>query len=100
MRIERIVLKHHGNIARHRLDLVDAAVINEEIALRDGFQAGNHPQQRGFATARGANQHNELAVANIQIDAVHGSEPIGIDLSCVVQRNRRHDITSPFPPDL
>ena len=43
----------------------------------DGLEAGDHPQQRGFAAAGGADQHAELAVADLEADALDGLEAAG-----------------------
>ena len=42
----------------------------------DLLEAGDHAQQRGLAAAGGADQHDELAVRDVEIDAVqHGTAP-------------------------
>ena len=42
-----------------------------DLAARDHLEAGDHPQQRGLAAARGADEHDELAVLDVDADAVH-----------------------------
>ena len=52
VRIERVVLEHHRDVALGGLQFVDDAVANPHLATGDGLQARHHAQQRGFAAAR------------------------------------------------
>jgi hypothetical protein len=70
MRVERIILKHHGDVAFLRWNPVDDAVADADFTGRDVLEAGNHAQQGGFAAARRADQHDEFAVTDGYIDAV------------------------------
>jgi hypothetical protein len=38
------------------------------------LETGQHPQQRGLAAARGAEQREELAVVDIQGEVIDGGE--------------------------
>ncbi|OIQ68661.1 hypothetical protein GALL_497430 [mine drainage metagenome] len=62
MRIERIVLEHHGNVALFGLNIVDDAVADGNRPGSDVFEPGQHPQQGRFAAAGGADQHDKGAV--------------------------------------
>ena len=77
MRIERVVLEHHGDVALGRLDLVDDAPADIDLAAGDGLEPRHHPQQRRLAAAGGADQHAELAVADLEVDALDGLKPPG-----------------------
>ena len=70
MRVERIVLEHHGDVALFRRQVVDDALADADLAAGDVFQAGDHPQQGRFAAAGGADQHDEFAVADGDVDAM------------------------------
>ena len=76
MRIERVILEHHGDVAIGRLELVDDAPADIDLAAGDGLKPGDHPQQRRLAAAGGADQHAELAVADVEVDALDGLEAI------------------------
>jgi len=43
-------------VAIGRLDLVDDAPADVDVAAGDGFEPRHHPQQRGLAAAGGADQ--------------------------------------------
>ena len=90
MRIERVILEHHGDVALGRLDLVDDAPADVDVAAGDGLEPRHHPQQRGLAAAGGADQHAELAVADLEVDPLDGLDAPGIGLVHVAQRDVSH----------
>jgi hypothetical protein len=69
MRIERVGLEDHGDAALDRRQIVDAHAIDDDVALSGRIEAGDHPQQRGLAAARRADEDNELAVLHVELDA-------------------------------
>ena len=78
VRIERVVLKHHGNVTLLGLEIIDHFVADHDLAAADGLQLRQHPQQRGLAAARGADEDDELAVGDVDLDAVdHMDRAIG-----------------------
>ena len=85
MRIERVILEHHGDVALGRLDLVDDAPADVDLAAGDGLEPRDHPQQRGLAAAGGADQHAELAVADLQADALDRLKAARIGLADVLR---------------
>src|SRR6185503_9853651 len=85
VRVERVVLEHHRDIAIGRLDLVDDATADVDLTAGDGLQACDHAQQRGLAAAGRPDQHAELAVADVEIDALDGFEAAGIGFPDVAE---------------
>ncbi len=79
VRVERIALEHHGDVAVLGLDVVDHLVADLQGAVRHGLEAGDHAQRRRLPAARRAQQHHELLV-----DDVEG------------QRIDRHDLVEPL----
>src|ERR1035437_5996613 len=67
MGIERVILKHHGDVAVFRRDAVDELVVDPDLSGAYFFQTRNHPECRAFAAARGTHQDAELAVRYIEI---------------------------------
>ena len=59
-------------------------------ALGHLLEAGDHPQQRRLAAARRADEHDELAVEDREIDVVHGDEAAGEDLRDVLETDLSH----------
>ena len=78
--IERVGLEHHRQSALRGRNVVDATPVEREIALGDGFEAGDHSQQRRFAAARRADEDDEFSVADGKIDAIDdGSASVTLD---------------------
>ena len=63
----RIILKHHTGIALVRDDVIDALLVEVEIAALNGVKAGDHSQQSRFTGA----------VLTDQADAVLGVDEQG-----------------------
>ena len=70
MRVERVVLEDHGDVAILRRIEIDHLVADADLAGGDILEAGHHAQQRRFAAAGRADQRDELAVLDVDIDAV------------------------------
>ena len=65
MRIQRVALEHHGDVAILGRQVVDARVADADLAGTDGFEAGDHAQHRRLAAARRPDQHGELLVLDL-----------------------------------
>ncbi|MCY1299576.1 hypothetical protein D9M70_491090 [compost metagenome] len=90
VRIERIVLEDHGDVALGRIDIVDDARTDRHRALRNRLEPGDHAQKRGLAAAGRADQHDELAVLDIDRDGFHRLDIAVIDLRDLGDGNGRH----------
>ena len=62
MRIERIILKHHRDVAIHRRQIVDHLIVDQDAPRGDAFEPGHHAQRRGLAAAGRTDQHDKLLV--------------------------------------
>jgi hypothetical protein len=67
VRIERVVLEHHRDVALGGLELVDHARPDLDLPAGHFLQPGHHAQQRGLAAARGPDDHDEFAVGDLDI---------------------------------
>ena len=63
LRVQRVVLEDHRDVALARGDAVDHALADADLALGDRLEPGEHPQRGRLAGARRPDQHEELAVA-------------------------------------
>src|SRR5665213_2662266 len=70
MRIERIVLEHHRDVALFGLDVVDDAIADRDGSGGNMFQSREHSQQGRLAAAGGADQDDEGAVLDRDRHAV------------------------------
>ena len=93
MRIERVALKHHRKVALLWRQIGDVLSIDQNAPRRRPIQAGNQPQDGALAAARGADQHHQLAVSDVDAQLANGHVPAIEDLSDGVERDRRHQLT-------
>ena len=70
VRVERVVLEHHGDVPVLGLQIVDHLAADGDLALADRLQSGHHAQQGGLAAARGSDDDDELAVGDLHVDPV------------------------------
>src|SRR5690606_23610932 len=66
VRKQRVGLEHHvygSAIGRHGLQVLS---LKHDASRRGSFEAAQHPQQRGLATARRPEQHEELTLIDRQ----------------------------------
>jgi hypothetical protein len=65
VRIERVVLEDHGDVAVLGLDPVDEPAADADLATRHLLEPGDHAQERGLAAAGGTDPHHEFAVRDL-----------------------------------
>ena len=68
VRIERVGLEHHGELALGRRLAGHVAAVDVDRAAAGVLQPGDQPQQRGLAAARRADEDDELAVLDVEVD--------------------------------
>ncbi len=90
MRIKRIILEHHGDIAFGGFHIIDHALADGNGAGSDAFEARDHAQQRGLATARRANQHHEFTIRDLQRNAFDDFDIAAIALADVIKNDFAH----------
>ena len=76
VRVERVALEHHRDVALARVQPRDVAVADVDRARGDLDDPGEHLQQRRLAAARRADEHHELAVADLEVDVVDGARAV------------------------
>ena len=74
VRVERVGLEHHGEAALRRADLGDVLAVDENLARGHVLEAGDEPQEGRLAAAGGADEDDELAVLDVEIDAVDDAD--------------------------
>ena len=99
MRIERIGLEHHGEAALRGTDIGHVLGVDQHLSGGDVLETGDEAQKRRLAAAGGADKHRELAVLDIEIDAVDDAD--GAErLAHVLQLNASHGSNSLLPDHL
>ena len=80
MRIERVVLENHRDIAVLRRYIVHLVVTDVHFAVRNLLQTRDHPQGRGFAAAGGADEDHKFLILDVQVEIVNGHDLLVVDL--------------------
>ena len=62
VRKQSVALEHHAEAAVARLEIVDHAAVDADLARGRVLEAGDHAQRRGLAAAGRTDEHHELAV--------------------------------------
>ena len=89
VRIERVVLEHHCHVALAGLEAADVAIADMDAAARERLQAGDAAQQRGLAAAGRADDDDELAVGDLEVDRL--DRHLGpVELAHAAQCHLRH----------
>src|SRR6056297_92265 len=70
MRIERVILEHHGDVAVHRLEIIGAGAADAQFALGDRLQPRYHAQQGGLSAARRPDDDDKLAILYVDTHAL------------------------------
>ena len=89
VRVERVALEDHRDVAVLGREVVDHAVADLELALGDVLEAGDHAQRGRLAAARRADEDQELLVLDLEVEIVDGDH-IAVPFPDVVERNRGH----------
>jgi len=98
VRVERVGLEDHGDVAILRRDVVDHSFADPDGAVADLFQAGEHPQGGGLAGPRRPDEDHELLVldlrAHIGDDDVAGVSLVYVLVSdaCHIKAEFRHRV--------
>src|SRR4030095_7495871 len=97
VRIQRVALEHHGDIARAGLLCGDILPVHQHASRAHRLEAGEDAQGRGLARARGSEQHEELAGLDGEVDAVqHGRRAVPLDDAFEPYAHRRRaPLTAP-----
>src|SRR5690606_793580 len=93
-RVQRVVLEDHGDVTVLGRHVVDHPVTDHERPLGDRLETGDHPQHGGLAAAGRADENEELAVLDVQVDVADGAGAVGVDLSEALHRYCRHFTSS------
>ncbi|MNV55478.1 hypothetical protein D3C71_1477120 [compost metagenome] len=93
MRIKRIGLEDHGEAAGGGGRFGHVLAVDGDRAAGQVFQACDEAQEGGFAAARGADEDDELAILDFQID---GRNDLGFAkvLLDVLEGNAAHETIS------
>ena len=90
VRVERVALEHHRHVALVRGHHVHERGIEVERAGGDVLEAGDQVERGRLAAARGAEQHDELLVGDLEIQVRERDEAVGVGLARRRETNGGH----------
>ena len=82
VREDGIVLEHHADVALAGVHIVDALLVEEDVAALNGVEACDHTEKSGLAAAGGTQQGEQLTISDLQIQ-VRDDRIIPVALYCV-----------------
>ena len=91
VRIQRIGLEHHGDAPLGGRDVVHPLPVDLQRAGADPLQPGDHAQKGGFPAARGADEDDELARPDVEVDVpqdMHVAIGLGDISQCQIGHRR------------
>ncbi|OPZ51435.1 MAG: hypothetical protein BWY91_02682 [bacterium ADurb.BinA028] len=98
VRVERVVLEDHGDVAVLGGQVGDVAVTDEDLAAVDLFEAGEHAQGGGLATSGGADEDEELPVCDVDVQLVDRRLGVArVVPGGVLEADSCHGYTTPSP---
>ena len=74
VRVERMVLEDHGNVAFLGRNRIHDLAVDSNSARGGLLQSGNQAQSGRLAAARGPDQHEQFLVFNDQAGVIHGAD--------------------------
>ena len=90
VRVERVVLEDHRDVAVLRLHVVHDLVADAQRALADVLEPRHHPQGGRLAAAGRADEDHELAVLDGEVEVGHCAGAVRVDLGDVLERDLSH----------
>ncbi len=76
MRVERVVLEDHRDVATLRIDVSHVAIADQDGSVGHLLEPRDAAQQRRLSATGRADEHDEFAVFDQQIDSVDRALPI------------------------
>ena len=93
VRVERVVLEDHRDVAVLGGQVGDVAVADPDLAVVDLFEAGEHAQGGGLATPGGTDQDEELPVRDVDVELVDRRGVVArVDAGCLVELDCCHGV--------
>ncbi len=95
MRIKRIILEDHGDVAVLGRHIVHQVAADLELAAGNLFQPGDHPERRRFAATRRPDENDEFLVGDLQVDVMDDSQR-AVGFVQFLECNAGHQVLSPI----
>jgi hypothetical protein len=96
VRVQRVVLEDHRDVAIARGALVDPLAADGQLALGDVLEARDHPQRGRLPAARRPDEDHELPVLDVEVELLDGLGAVGVALGDVAKLDVGHIGPAPF----
>jgi hypothetical protein len=80
VRVERVALEHHGDVAILLRHVVHTTAADEEVARADLLEPGDHPQRRGLPAPRRPDEHEQLSLPDLERQLLHRLDAVRVAL--------------------
>jgi hypothetical protein len=80
VRIERVALEDHRDVALLRCQIVDDPLANPDLAFADLLEPGQHAERSRLPATRRPDKHHQFAVGNVEIEVLDGAGAVLVDL--------------------
>jgi hypothetical protein len=90
VRVQRVALEDHRDVAVHRVEIVDDAAADPDLAVGELLQARRQAEHRCLAGARRPDEHDELPVRDLEVHAVDGRRAAREDLGHAAENDLCH----------
>ena len=77
--VQGVGLEDHGHVAVLGRGVGDVLAVQQQLAFRNVFKTGHHPQGGGFAAAGGTDQDDELPVLHFQVEVKDRLDVVVVD---------------------
>ena len=90
MRIQRIALENHRDVAILRRNVVDELAIDVQFTAGDVFQTSDHAQGGGLTAAGRTDQNDKFLVFDLEVEIAYGDDITGVNLVNVAKGQTCH----------
>src|SRR5438105_2890828 len=93
VRVERVRLEDHRDVASARCDVVHDPVADQDPPVRDLLEPGEHPERGALPAPRGPDEDEELSILDLDGEVLDGLRAVEA-LGHVVVEHARHQSTA------
>ena len=90
VRVERVVLEDHGDVAVLRRKVVHHLAVDLHVPVRDRLEARDHAESRCLPAPGRADEDDELACTDLEIELGDGFRAVGVDLRETLEDDLGH----------
>jgi len=80
VRVERVVLEHHRDVALFGREIVDDVAADTDLAIRDVFEARDSLECGRFATSRRSDEDKKLSLFEFNVQLIGGHDVAAVAL--------------------